>query len=240
MISVCIATYNGERYIKKQLESILSQLGSNDEVIISDDGSDDGTINEINKLNDVRIRIVLNKHKHGFTHNFENAIAESKGDYIFLADQDDIWLENKVSTMLEGFQTANLVISDCTTVDSQLNVIQQSRFKAFNIKPGFVRHLFKSRYLGCCLAFDAKMKNTILPFPKLDQYLEHDIWIVAVGFLYFKVKLIDEQLILYRRHGNNTSEGGFEKGYTIPNKIVRRMYRLYCLLRIFPKARRMK
>lgn len=95
MISVCMAAYNGEKYIKDQLSSILKQIGPNDEVVISDDGSKDKTKNIVDSLNDTRIRYVENRNKHGFTHNFENALRLAQGDYIFLADQDDIWLDNK-------------------------------------------------------------------------------------------------------------------------------------------------
>lgn len=95
MISVCMAAYNGEKYIKEQLLSILKQIGPNDEVVISDDGSKDRTKDIVDSLNDKRIRYVENKNKHGFTHNFENALQIAQGDYIFLADQDDIWRDDK-------------------------------------------------------------------------------------------------------------------------------------------------
>lgn len=95
MISVCMATYNGEEYIKEQLESILCQLGEMDEIIISDDGSTDNTLNIIESYNDSRIKIHINTGKHGFVYNFENALQKAKGEYIFLSDQDDIWLPEK-------------------------------------------------------------------------------------------------------------------------------------------------
>ena len=226
MISVCIATYNGEKYIKEQLESILKQIGSNDEIIISDDGSKDKTLEVVKELNDSRIKIYINDGIHGFTHNFENALKKCVGDIIFLSDQDDIWMENKVKKTIEALNECDMAISDCITINEKLEVIQQSRFESFNIKPGFINHLIKSRYLGCCIAFNRKVLNAAMPFPERDDLVEHDIWLVAVAYRYFNVKLIKEPLIYYRRHDKNVSNGGFEKGYSLLNKIKRRIYRL--------------
>ena len=205
MISVCIATYNGEKYIKEQLESILKQIGSNDEVIISDDGSKDKTLQVIEDLKDSRIKIYINDGIHGFTHNFENALKKCRGDIIFLSDQDDIWLEDKVKKMMETLKSYDMAISDCITINEKFEIIQQSRFEAFNIKPGFINHLIKSRYLGCCIAFNRKVLDAAIPFPERDDLVEHDIWLVAVAYRYFKVELIREPLIYYRRHDKNVS-----------------------------------
>ncbi len=240
MISVCMATYNGEKYIKQQIESILKQIGLKDELVISDDGSTDTTIEIIKNINDKRIKLFDNNGKHGFTHNFESAINNATGDYIFLSDQDDIWLDDKVAVTMQELQTCDMAISDCITVNEKLETIQESRFKAFNIKPGLFRHFIKSRYLGCCIAFNKKIKNAITPFPLDDNLLEHDIWIVAVAFMYFNVKLIYKPLILYRRHDSNTSAGGFEQGYSLVNKIYRRMYRFFWLIKINSRVRGLK
>ena len=232
MISVCMATYNGEKYIEEQLCSILSQIGDNDEIVISDDGSTDGTYNVVKNIGDVRIKWYVNNGVHGFTHNFENALKHAKGDIIFLSDQDDIWKENKVEVTLKVLENCDFAISDCITVNNEMEVIQESRFEAFGIKNGFINHMIKSRYLGCCMAFKRNVIEKALPFPKKDKLVEHDIWLAAVALLYFKVKLIEEPLVLYRRHGNNVSDGGFEKGYSIGNKIYRRLYRLAKLVTI--------
>lgn len=240
MISVCMATYNGEKYIKEQLESILKQIGENDEVIISDDGSKDLTEDVVKSFNDTRIRFVYNNGTHGFTHNFENALRLAKGDYIFLTDQDDIWMDRKVEVMSKYLKDYTFVTSDCITVDGDFNVIQQSRFKEFNLKPGFIRHLIKSRFLGCCMAFRRELIEAALPFPENDFLVEHDIWLAAVAFLYFNAKLIEEPLIYYRRHGNNVSEGGFTKGYPMTIKLKKRIYRLVKLYQIRKKVRYIK
>lgn len=232
MISVCMATYNGEKYIKEQIESILTQLSSDDELIISDDMSTDSTRDIIESINDERIKLCLHEDNHGFVRNFENALKHAKGDYIFLSDQDDIWLEHKVYKCLEALKLNDFVISDCITINEKGEVISESRIKDYKIKTGFWNLMVKTRYLGCCMAFNKRVLNAVLPFPNNSKLMEHDLWIAAVSEYYFKTELIYEPLIKYRRHGNNVSTGGEGKGYSIFNKIYRRLYRLYYIIKI--------
>lgn len=240
MISVCMATYNGEKYIREQIVSILNQIGPNDELIISDDLSSDRTIEVINSLNDARIKIFMHKDNHGFTSNFENALFQAKGEYIFLADQDDIWVPGKVERCLAMLRNVDFVVTDCKTVDEKLNTISESRFKQFNIKKGFWRLMKKTRYLGCCMAFRRNILNASLPFPKNSYYCEHDLWIAAVAECFFDVELIPQQLLLYRRHGKNASNAGMTKGYPLSVKLKRRIYRLKCLYNIRNKVKIIK
>ncbi len=237
MISVCMATYNGEKYIKQQIESILCQLTPEDELIISDDLSQDSTLDIIKAINDSRIKIHIHEKDHGFVKNFENALSFAKGDYIFLSDQDDLWMPNKVSISMEYLSKFDFIVSDCITINEKEEVISESRIQDYNIKTGFWNLMIKTRYLGCCMAFNRKVLNAVLPFPKNTNHMEHDLWIAAVSECYFKTTLIEEPLILYRRHGNNTSSGGDDKGYSLPLKIYRRFYRLVCLYKIKDKVR---
>jgi glycosyltransferase involved in cell wall biosynthesis len=202
MISVCIATYNGEKYIKEQLESILSQLGEDDEVVISDDYSTDSTIDIINRISDKRIGLYANNIKRKAYHpaisNFENALNHAQGDYIFLSDQDDLWLDNKVSKTLYFLQRFDMVVSDCFVIDEYGNEIVNSFFKFNNSKKGLIVNLMKNNYIGCCMAFKRKILEKALPFPK-DIPL-HDLWLGFVAELFFKTTFISEKLIQYRRH----------------------------------------
>ena len=100
MISVCMATYNGERFIVGQIRSILSQLNADDELIISDDGSTDDTTILIEGIGDKRITL-LNGGFHSPIKNFENAIKHAKGDVVYLSDQDDLWLPGRVEAALK-------------------------------------------------------------------------------------------------------------------------------------------
>lgn len=231
-ISVCMATYNGAKYISEQLDSILMQLGENDEVIVSDDGSSDDTIKIIKKYADPRIRLVYNTEKHGYTKNFENALKYACGDIIFLSDQDDIWLDNKVKLVVNCLNEYDFVIHDCKVTDSKLNVKYESFFEWMGVKKGFLNQFIRMRYLGCCMAFNKNLYEKILPFPPNDKLVEHDAWIGSVAEAYVKCKKMDIPLILYRRHSMNTSEAGEGKGYPLWNKICRRVYRLYYILKV--------
>lgn len=90
------------------------------------------------------------------------------------------------------------------------------------------------------MAFKKNVLNASLPFPKNDFLIEHDIWLAAIAFLYFRVELINEPLLLYRRHGKNVSTGGFTKGYSAKVKMEKRIYRLIKLIRLYPKVYRIK
>lgn len=240
MISVCMATYNGQRYIGTQLRSILAQIGPEDEVIISDDASTDMTLEVIAQINDERIKVYHHTCNHGYTPNFENALKYAKGNYIFLADQDDEWLPGKVEKMLEALKNADFVVSDCITIDDSDTVLDQSRFKTYHIKKGFWRLMIKTRYLGCCMAFRRCVLDAALPFPANSFYIEHDLWLAAVAECYFRVVLVPQALILYKRHEGNASDAGMGKGYPLRIKILRRMYRLQQLWLIRSRVKRVK
>lgn len=205
-ISIAMATYNGEKYIENQLKSILSQLKNYDEVIISDDGSTDNTIHIIEELNDQRIKIIDGPKK-GIIKNFENAIVNCKNDYIFLSDQDDYWMPNKVERVLKEFKEkkALLVMHDCVikNVDTG-KIISDSFFKLRNCKTGIARNVIKDSYIGCCMAFSKKLIPSIVPIPT--NIAMHDQWIGLIGDFYKKNYFIDDKLIEYRRHEGNASD----------------------------------
>jgi len=206
MISVCMATFNGEKYIKEQIDSILIQLGKDDELIISDDGSTDKTLDFINELNDSRIKVFKNEGKHGYTHNFENALKHSSGDIIFFSDQDDVWLPNKVETILSYLKKDCYVISDAYITNEKLEI--QGKLSSWrSYKKGYFNNLYKSIYAGCTSAFTKQIKEYCLPFPKT-SLIQHDTWIGLLCELKFNVIYVDEPLILYRRHDSNTSDAG--------------------------------
>ncbi len=203
MITVCLTSFNGESYILDQLKSILCQLNNEDEVIVSDDGSTDKTVNIIKELNDKRIKLIFNNNNKGIISNVENTLIHAIGDYIFLADQDDIWLPDKVRICTKELETSDLVISDCYITDNELNITYDSFYKHNNSQFNKWFALLKNPYLGCCMAFNRKVLMNVLPFPK--KIPMHDIWIGNIAAFKHKVKFIDDKLIYYRRHGLNSS-----------------------------------
>ena len=214
MISVCVATYNGEKFIREQIDSILCQLSSDDEIIVSDDGSTDGTIVIINCICDKRIRIIEGPRKHSPTFNFENALKEAKGDYIFLADQDDVWKTNKVEVCMKWLQKYDCVVSDAEVTDSNLNPLYPSLYAIMQVRQGHIYNtVWKNGYTGCCMAFRRNILEASLPFPK--DIPMHDIWIGNVAAYKYNVKFIPDKLILFRRHKETISCNGKGSKYSI-------------------------
>ena len=230
MISVCMATYNGEKYLKDQIVSILDQISAHDELIISDDGSTDNTLGIVIGLKDERIKIVSNALQHGYSGNFENAINSAVGDIIFLSDQDDVWFDGKVNKMVCLLDRSQLVVSDAQFVDKDLNLINKTYFSLRDGRRGFFSNLYKLRYIGACMAFRREVLSKVLPFPNRKDLCPHDMWIALVSEFYFNVTLIKEPLIYYRRHGHNASNGGTDSSNSLLKKIIFRGYSLMMVI----------
>lgn len=205
-ISVAMATFNGEKFIKEQIISILNQLNENDELVISDDKSTDLTREIIADFikNDNRIKLIDGRCK-GISQNFENAIINCSNEYIFLSDQDDIWDNNKVSAILSTFEKSNcdLILHNARIFTEDNDYSTATFFQKRGCRKGIFNNIIKNSYIGCCMAFKADMKNYFLPFPK--KIPMHDQWIGLICEKYGKVQFIDTPLILYRRHSNNAS-----------------------------------
>lgn len=205
IISVAMATFNGEKYIKEQIKSILNNLSSKDELIISDDGSKDNTLKIIKSFNDERIKIIEGPKK-GVKHNFANAIRACTGKYIFLSDQDDIWLDSKVDKMCNIFikKGVTLIEHDCQLINDKNEIFIKSFFNYRKCGTGKIKNIIKNTYIGCCMAFDSKLKEYLLPIP--DNIEMHDQWIGLISEKYGKNYFYKEKLINYRRHNNNLSD----------------------------------
>ncbi|KFF05220.1 glycosyltransferase family 2 protein [Flavobacterium reichenbachii] len=237
MISVCVPTYNGEKYIREQLNSILCQIGEKDEIIISDDGSSDLTVEILNSYNDKRIKIFHHvKHKKPkskfrfnlTTRNIENALKNANGDIIFMADQDDVWEKNRIEKILPYLNDYSLVLNDCKVVDEDKKSIHESYFQINKSNKGFFKNLIKNSYLGCCMAFTKESMDFFYPFPKVP--IPHDIWIGLMNEIYGRVHFLDEKLVLYRRHGNNLSYSSGASNFSFWYKMEYRIILLFAIL----------
>ncbi len=222
MISVALAAYKGEKYIEEQLESILCQLSHGDEVVVSDDAPGGMTEKIVRRVmaKDDRVIYVEGKSK-GVIYNFTNAIRHCRGDKIFLCDQDDVWLPEKVKRVTEAFEGgADVVLHNAYVTDEKLNITSYSFFADRGSKKGVLGNIFKNSYMGCCMAFDRKLLKKIMPIPKYIPM--HDQWIGIIGEIYGKVELIDTPLIYYRVHGNNVTAG--QKASSTAQKLRWRQY----------------
>lgn len=203
MISVCLPLYNGERFVSEQIQSILSQLASGDELIISDDASTDKSIEVLRRIQDSRIRLLIHSQRLGAVGNMQRALMASKGGYVFLSDQDDLWMPGKVSSCLTSLKTFDLVLHDAVILDEAGRPILPSLFAMRSARRGFWANWFRNSYTGCCMAFRREVLLASLPFPA--HIPMHDQWIGLVAERKFKVSFLPEALIGYRQHGNNAT-----------------------------------
>lgn len=207
-ISVAMAVYNGEIYLEEQLCSVLGGLHQEDEVVVSADPSDDGTDEILRRIagEDSRVRILKGPGK-GVSANFQNALFHTSGDLIFLCDQDDFWLPEKVETVRRRFEEKDglvLLVHDAVMTDENLKEIHPSYFEFRGSKPGILKNLWKNSFIGCCMAFKKELKPYILPFP--EKLPMHDQWIGLAASSLGKVEFLPQKLLCYRRHGQNASE----------------------------------
>jgi glycosyltransferase involved in cell wall biosynthesis len=221
-LSVAMCTYNGEKYIKEQLESILNQTVAVDEIVICDDGSKDKTIEIIGQIqleNPNKISLYKNPANLGSNKNFEKAISICTGDYIFLSDQDDIWKENKVEKIIQYFsknELAEAVFSNGDLINNKTeknknNTLWNSVFFIENQldKPINLFKLIGSKrnmVTGATLCIKKETKGFILPFPCIKKYY-HDEWIAIIIASRKKLGYITDELISYRIHSGQQIGG---------------------------------
>lgn len=236
MISVCIPTYNGESYIKEQIISILQQLDHNDEIIISDDGSTDKTFEIISALNDPRIKLFSNESTivNNFNSksewllkkvslNLQNALSKCRGEYIYLADQDDIWLDGRISETITLLQSTNptLVVCDCNIINDELTITQPSYFNYIAPSKSIIRTIFKSSFHGCCMCFNRSLLVKAFPFPEYS--LGHDLWIGLSAIKFGDVIFVRKPLVSYRRHSSTVTQTGHKSTNSLRFKLYYRL-----------------
>ncbi|MBN2895284.1 MAG: glycosyltransferase family 2 protein [Campylobacterales bacterium] len=216
LVSIAMATYNGARYLKEQIHSILSQSYSNIELIITDDASTDETCAILKLLaqEDSRIKLILNLTNRGFVSNFERALKCVNGEYIALADQDDIWEEQKIEKLLNAINGYSLIHSDAFLIDEHNNVIHSSHSNNSKkiIQKDIKGYFIANNVTGCTALFSAKLLDDLLPFPP--EVILHDWWIAIVAMKHHGVVYLDEPLVRYRQHHSNLI--GSSKGNTFP------------------------
>lgn len=232
-ISIAMCTYNGEKFLKEQLESIERQTVLPDEIIICDDCSTDGTLEilgNVSKSALFSVEIIQNQKNLRSTKNFEKAISFCKGDIIFLCDQDDIWVENKIELMLEQFTNdVGIVFSNAFVTNVKLIETKNDLWSTVGFDNWAKKRFERNDYLtvllkrnvvtGAAMAFKAQLKPLILPIAK---YEVHDTWICLIAAFFTKIKYLDKKLIYYRQHSSqqigakaSSFSGDFSKAKTL-------------------------
>lgn len=219
-IDVLLATYNGEKYLKEQMDSILSQTYQNIRLLISDDGSTDETRKILKEYQekDKRIKVYEQNENLGCIRNFEFLLKQVQSEVYMLSDQDDIWLPEKIEKTYEKLkqEKADLAFCDLEVVDSNLQTMYPSfnEYMKLNRKIKKYGDSKKLNYLyncvtGCTIMARKKWIDKILPLPNQSKYVLHDHWIALIVSLEGKLTYLPETYIKYRQHGNN--EVGTEK-----------------------------
>lgn len=213
-VTIMLATYNGEKYLEEQLESIIKQTYENWQLIISDDNSQDSTKQIINKyilLYPNQIKCIDNKNEHSAKGNFINLFNNvEESDYYMFCDQDDVWINTKIEKFVTRIEKENdvepiLMYCDLKIVDKKLNLLQDSFLKyTNNYLPNdeFINFTLENHIPGCVMFFNYSLKEAIGKIP--NKCRMHDWWTALVAATYGKIIFIDESLNLYRQHENNT------------------------------------
>jgi glycosyltransferase involved in cell wall biosynthesis len=207
LISIALATYNGEKYLAEQLDTLVMQTYKNIEIIVSDDGSTDGTIeilkNYIEKYS--FLHLYHNNAPHGIKKNFENALKYCKGTYIAFSDQDDIWMLDKIEKLIHSINDYSLIYHNSLFVDSNNNSLNKTfstdlyRYSGHSPLP----FLINNSVSGHALMFHRKLLDIALPLPEAQH---HDWWLTFRATDNGGVKYLDEILVRYRQHQNSSTD----------------------------------
>lgn len=236
LVEILLATYNSEKYIRQQIDSILNQSYRNIRILIHDDGSTDATISLIKEYQrnfpENVVFIDDGVKTGGAVWNFEHLLKYSSADYVMFSDHDDVWLPNKVEVSLKEIlsveqkfskKTPVLVYTDVIVVDEDLNKISDSLWRYIKVNGSKIsvgRALETSLGLGCTMIINKSLRDLALPFPK--TAIIHDMWLSLVAVCLGVVKYLDLQTVLYRQHSSNLS--GAERQTLLD--IVKSMFKL--------------
>jgi len=210
LVSIVMATYNGEKYLEEQIESIITQTYINLEIIICDDNSTDKTLDILSRYEilDKRIKIISNKKNLGFKKNFEKVINLSEGEYIALSDQDDIWKEKKIEILLNNIEDFDLIHSSVSLINNRSEIIQSKWNKLDNYTYSFRNLVFGNTVTGCTLLFHKSILNEFSPIPSGEKY--HDWWLALLATRNRGIRYIEDSLVLYRQHEEQDTSAGLE------------------------------
>lgn len=222
-VSVAMITYNGEKYIEEQLNSILNQSVKPDEIIISDDGSTDSTIDLINSIKarqstNITITVLTDNPVNGISTNCSWAIQHTTGDIIFISGQDDVWAPNKIKNTLEVYETkpdAQMVISDAYLIDGQGKThpgdFCLEFISSLGVNKGEIIKVNRSKYMeyaesqplvsGPVLSLKRSLVDLITPIP---PHILEDQWMEFIGLVEDGLYYQNEKLTYYRIHNSST------------------------------------
>lgn len=207
LVSVAIATYNGERHLQQQLDSIYQQTYKNVEVVVTDDCSQDHTVEILERYRKkFGLKYFVNDVNLGYARNFERAASLCSGEYIAFCDQDDIFLPDKIETLVREIGEYSLIYSDATLIDGDGKEFARSYMRYVNFpmltgKP-FKELVFSCFIRGFQMLFTRDLLLAALPMP---DRVTHDDWFTILAAKRGGIKYLDRALVQYRQHGRNVT-----------------------------------
>lgn len=212
-IDILMATYNGEKYLREQIDSILEQSYTDFRLLISDDFSTDSTRDILNEYveKDSRVIVFLQSKNLGVVKNFEFLLQKVESEYFMFSDQDDIWQKDKVKKSIELMEKtdSDLVYTNLEVVDQDLKIVHKSYWKLKGFEKKIKKYNnFESLYLnnyitGCTMLVKSKWIDQVLPLPNKSKYILHDYWIALIISRFGKMSYIEEPQVRYRQHIDN-------------------------------------
>lgn len=205
-ISIAMATYNGAKFLREQLDSFSAQTRLPDELVVCDDGSKDATLAILDAFAATApfaVRVIRNPENLGFMRNFEKAISLCEGDIIFVSDQDDVWFPEKLATVEQVYRDnpkVQATINDMIITDGELNHSNKTLLGNFRVTGSSDNRLIA----GCASTIRRDLLPIVIPIPEI--FIGHDAWIGDLCMTLGVRQLIDKPLQFYRRHGANESQ----------------------------------
>ncbi|MCW2765080.1 MAG: glycosyl transferase family 2 [Nocardioides sp.] len=208
-----MAAHNGALFIRDQIDSILAEIGPDDELIIVDDASTDGTIAVIRAIPDARLRVVARDQNIGYAATFEEALSLAKGDHVFLADQDDVWPSGRVDVMQRALADHAVVAGNVAILDGPDHLRSPFGAHDWRLSGGQVVHpwatvlglaLSNVPYFGSAMAVRRDFLKLALPFPASAREL-HDGWLALLGLMAGSMVHVEDRVVRRRVHGGNTT-----------------------------------
>jgi glycosyltransferase involved in cell wall biosynthesis len=235
-VSVCLAAFRGEQFIRQQMDSILEQLGPEDELVVVDDASPDRTWEVVADVRDARIRLHRNDVNIGYVRTFERAVRYARGDLLFFADQDDVWLPGRLEAMVAALESSAVVSTSVSVLGEPVEPprfrlrARDSRRHLANIVAILVGY---RPYTGCAMAFRRDILDSVLPIPSF-VYESHDLWLALVANTHGENLHLERASVARRLHAGNQTPIGWRG----PRAILRaRWMKARCLVVALARAR---
>lgn len=241
-VSVCMATYNGAAWVGEQVASVLAQLTDDDELVVVDDASSDGTLDVLRAVDDPRVRVEAAERNSGYVATFGRALASARGRYLLLADQDDVWVPGRLEAMVAALGDHDVVASNLETLDGrplrgpygQERWVLRASDSRRHVRNVLAVLAGNRPYYGCAMGLRREVLAGATPFP---AYLResHDLWLGLYGNVTRSIVHLDLVTVRRRLHDDNAST---ERPRGVREVLASRALLVRCVVDVLRRARR--